>query len=539
MSPAVARGERAALAAFLVLPILFVAAALLLRRAGGAFWEWHIADPSYFYLFDALHIARFEPPGQSFHPGTPVQLLGALVLRLAHPLASGAEIAADVFADPEAHLRLIGNVLLGLNAFALLVAGLVARAATGNLALALFLQAAPFLSMVILKNAYHVKPESLLIAVALALAVLVLAAGRAWTREEDRRRLAVLFGVVTGLGVATKLTAAPLFLLPLFLVGGARAIALYAVSAVAAFALFTLPAWPNFAKVSEFTVNTLARSGAYGGGAGFVVDLATYPRDAIGVASRPVVFLQLVFGAAALLIAGWRRRRSLAVPAFESRALAGLALAILAQVLAVAKQPTANYMVPAYMLLPLAAILFYRFVAGLGWGHETVRRRTRTTVAVLLIALIAAQALAVRRQYVDLAGKRAEAAKVENGLFAACTRIYFFAASSPSFALFLGDWWTGSRQGTQVAGLVAADEYWFEQNTLDLRDAQGSRDLAQIVKDSRCVFLRGGNPGPFAEYLARHAPGIAFDRACSTRDETVLTWNVDCAGRVSPKNEKN
>jgi hypothetical protein len=532
-------------AALVALPVLFVAAALALRQAGGAFWEWHIADPSYFYLFDALYIVRLAPPGQSFHPGTPVQLIGALALKLAYPLSSGAEIAARAFADPEAHLRLVSNVLLGVDALALLVAGLAARAFVGNMALALFLQAGPFLSMVILKNAYHVKPESLLIAVALMLAVLVLAAGRAAARDgvaplgvhpHDARKLAIAFGAVAGLGVATKLTAAPVFLLPVFLLGGARGIAVYAAAAAATFVLFTLPALPNLAKVLEFALVTLSRSGAYGSGSAFVIDLATYPRDVVNVASRPIVHLQLLFGAAALAIAAWRKRRGLPVPAFELRALAGLALAILAQVLAVAKQPTANYMVPAYMLMPLAAILFYRFVAGLGLGDARLRRRASGAVALALAAVVLAQPFAVRRQYVELAQKRAEARKVDNGLFAACARIYFFPASSPSFALFLGDWWTGGHEGAAVARRVAANEYWFEHNTMDLRDAYGSRDLGRIAAESPCVFLRGGSPGPIGEFLARHAPEARFERACATADETVFTLGVDCAGRLKPKN---
>ncbi len=521
--------EAAAVASLFVLPLLFVAAALALRQAGGAFWEWHVADPSYFYLFDAVHLVRLQPPGQSFHPGTPVQLLGALALKLANPLSSGAEIAARAFADPEAHLRVISNALIAVDAAALLAAGFAARAFAGNLALALFVQAAPFFSMVILKNAYHAKPESLLIAVALMLAILVFRA------RAPSRGLAVAFGVVAGLGVATKLTAAPVFLLPLFLLGGFRGIALYAASAAAAFALFTFPAWPNFAKVAEFTLAVLARSGAYGGGSQLVIDLARYPRDVIDVASRPVVHLQLLFGWVALAIWAWRRRRGLAVPAFELRALAGLALAVLVQVLAVAKQPTANYMVPAYMLMPPAAVLFYRFVAGLGWGAETLRRRARLAVSLALLALVAAQPFAVRRQYAELAWKRAEAARIDNARFAACARIYFFPASSASFALFLGDWWTGGREGAAVARHVGADEYWYEQNTKDLRDAHGSRDLARIVADSTCVFLRGGHPGPIGDYLARHVPQVRFDRACSTREEVVMTWGVDCAGRPIPK----
>jgi len=524
-------GDRRAQAALLALPVVFFAVSLLLRQAGGPFWEWHLVDPAYFYLFDSLHIAQFKSPGHPYHPGTPVQILGGIVIRAAHPFASAADLAAHVLDDPEGHLRLISTTFLMLIAMALLAAGMAVRALTGNLALALFTQAGPFLSMVTLKNAYQPRPESLLIVVALALAVMVLAAGRVWTRKDGlpRRWVAVL-GALAGLGVATKLTAAPVFLLPVFLLGGVRGLVLYGVSAAAAFLFFIAPALPNIGQAVELAVATLARSGAYGGGDKTVIDFARYPRDVLDVAARPVVHVQIVFGLAALAIAAWRRRGGLAVPAFETRALAGLALAVTAQVLAVAKQPTANYMVPAYMLMPLAAVLLYRFVAALGWGGDVVRARWRTAVSVLLVALIAAQAFGVKRQLADLAGKHAHARGFDDGRFAACTRIYFFPAGSPSFALHLGDWWTGSRHGAAIKARVPATDLWFEQNTMDLRDALGSYPVDRARAERSCVFMRGGHPGPISAFFARHAPDARFAATCSTRDETIFTLGVDCKG---------
>ena len=517
-------------AALLALPAAFFAAALLLRHAGGPYWEWHIVDPSYFYLFDALHLAQFTLPGHPYHPGTPVQMVGAVALRLTYPLASAADLTAAVLADPEAHLRLLGNVLLGLIAGGLLAAGVAVRVLTGNLILALLLQTAPFLSMVILKNAYHVKPESLLILVALALSVAVLAAGRAWGSGGLPGRWIAALGAMAGFGVATKLTAAPLFLLPLFLLGGWRGLVAYGASAAAAFLLFTAPALPNFAPFLDLAANALTHSGPYSSGDKAVIDMAVYPRAVFGVASRPVVHLQLLFGLAALAVWAWRRRRGLAVPAFELRALAGLTLAVFVAVLAVAMQPTANYMIPIYMQMPLAVILLVRFVAGLKPWDAAFRRRAARAGLGALAVVIAVQATAVGREYADLASKKAQARRIDDGLFAACARIYFFPASSPSFALFLGDWWTGGRHGAAVAAQVPANNLWFEQNIMALRDATGARDLGRVLADNKCVFLRGGHPGPISGYLAAQAPGVAFDSSCSTRDETVLTRGVDCRG---------
>ena len=107
---------------FLVLPVFYLAAALGARSAGGPLWLWFNLDPDYFYLLDALNIVNLTTPGHVYHPGTTVQWLGALILKLAHPLSGAEAVTAHVLADPEWYLRLIGTVFVVLDALASLAA---------------------------------------------------------------------------------------------------------------------------------------------------------------------------------------------------------------------------------------------------------------------------------------------------------------------------------------------------------------------------------------------------------------------------------
>src|SRR6185436_1662443 len=85
-------------------PVLYVAAGLVLKASRGPYWLGTNADPEYAYLFNALSIAGGHAPYHVDHPGTPLQMLGAVVLR-AIALASGCDaLVPDVIARPETYL---------------------------------------------------------------------------------------------------------------------------------------------------------------------------------------------------------------------------------------------------------------------------------------------------------------------------------------------------------------------------------------------------------------------------------------------------
>lgn len=518
------------LAVLAVMPVLFVVAVLLMREHGGPYWVWHVIDPSYFYLFDSLHIATLHWPGHPYHPGTPVQVIGAAVLRLLHPLLSNDALVQTVLDRPEAYLHRIGDVIIALQALALFAAGAVAWAVTRSLGLAVVMETGPFLTMVVLKNAYHVKPEPVLTLTMLLFSIVTLLALRPGALDGNGRyRYAAVWGLVAGFGVATKLTAAPVFVLPVFLLGGWRPVLAYGAASLAGFGFFILPAAGTFYKFLSFVAVVTKGSGAYGTGAQTVIDVAQYPKALFKILKRTAAALPVLIALAALGTAAWRSRRGRSVPSLELRALAGIGLAVFLQAMAVAKQPTANYMVPSYMLLPLAVVVGWRFWAGLNAGAGRFGVWAKRVAAVAGIVVLALQAKHVFDQDRELDARRRAALTPNDVLFDQCARIYFFPSSSPTFALQMGDWWSGSLFPDAVAARIPANQFWFEQNTMALRDAKGVRSLPEVAKAFPCLMLRGGHMGPIGAFLAEKLPDMRFESACSTPDEFVLTAVGACA----------
>jgi hypothetical protein len=426
----------------LVLPICFLVSVFWLRHSGGPFWLWYLVDPSYFYLYDALNLVNLNWPGHPYHPGTPVQVFGALVLKAVYPLTGGEAITDAVLADPEWHLRLISTATVCVTAIGSFLVGAVAYRALESKIFALVLQTAPFLSMVTLKNSYQVRPESFLIIVMLMLTIIVLSAQRSGALQSLRLRYAVAFGIVAGFGVAVKVISAPIYLVPLFLLGSFRSLSVYAGVSFLALVVFTLPAFGSWDIFFNWMLKVSTSTEAYGGGAAGFVDPDAYTKAVREIFGRPILHVPFILGLIALAVAAWKRHWN-----NDAKTVAGLCLAVLAQVLLVAKQPTANFMVPAYMMNALTIVMLVRLVAGFNFGSEVFCARAGSVIRGLLCVLILAQPFSVKRLDKEQQFKHAEALRIDDDRFSQCARIYFFPASTQSFAFALGDWWTGSRFG--------------------------------------------------------------------------------------------
>lgn len=517
--------------ALALFPVLFIVAELILRAQAGPFWLWHVLDPSYYYLFDALNLLNLTTPGHIYHPGTPVQALGAVVLRLAYPASGAGEITAAVLADPEAHLRLLSNAVIGALALTLAWVGAVIHRAFGDLLFALMVQGSPFVSMLTVKYGYHIKPEPLLVIAILLMVGTIALAMKPGALARRPYRFALALGAIAGFGVATKITAAPVFVLPLFLSVNLRWAAAYAGFGVLLLAVFLLPAWGGLPAIAEYYARIAGSAGAYGGGDGGIVDSGRYASDLIRLLGRPAVSLPILL---ALLAAGiaWRRGKW----PVETRILAGLGTAIALQVLLIAKQPAAFYLIPSFTLALFGLVLFYLFVAGLDLGGATLRTWTRRAVATLFAAAMLGQGFAVAKQGRELGEFRARALAGGDGRFARCAKVYYYAASAPAYALYLADYVTGSRRADALKRRIGAEEFWFNDyfpwEADELLGRAGPADFAAVLKAHPCTVFRGRSGRPsLAGYLTRTLPALRPDHDCSTPEERILTIGVDCRGR--------
>ena len=102
--PDPASGRSLRLVALAIIPFLYAAAGLALKASRGPYWLGTNTDPEYAYLFNALLIASGRAPFHVDHPGTPVQMIGAVVLRALSAVSGRGVLADDVITRPEAYL---------------------------------------------------------------------------------------------------------------------------------------------------------------------------------------------------------------------------------------------------------------------------------------------------------------------------------------------------------------------------------------------------------------------------------------------------
>jgi hypothetical protein len=518
----------------LVLPVCFVLLAVYLRGQAGPFWQWNLLDPAYFYLLDALNLLNGDPPGHIYHPGITVQAVAAVALKLRW-LAFGGDVAAAL-ADPEVHLTWLSNAFIALNAVALAAVGLVARRVFGSLLPALAIQLAPFMSTIVVKHAFLPKPEALLVFATLALIGLALAMLRNETTPSARNWLAVGFGVVAGFTVVTKITAVPVLVLGLFALRGWRAWLIFAASSLLAAVLFYAPAHGTEAAFVEYVMRVTSSTGAHGSGGAGVVDLDAYPDAFIKILKRPALKVPLILSLLALAACWLRARRGHAVAAAEVRLVLGVAAAQLAQTAIVAKQATAFYMIPSYMLAALSVLLSVRLL----WAARPARLRLPVDPAVAGAAafavFVAAQTAGMERLATELTTLRDDARHIDNSKFTGCARIYIYAASEPTYALYLADYVTGSRFAKALKARLLQNDFWIDDwwawEPVRLKDWSGPRDFAQVRALYPCVYMRGNRPGGLRRFLEAQPGGAAgFDFSCRAGIEATALLGVDCQGR--------
>jgi hypothetical protein len=451
--PGAARWRPLQVAILCLVPVALLASWTAMYAARGPSWLGSNLDPDYVYLLNGLSILHGYGPQHVDHPGTPVQLLVALVIKVTHLLTGHGPVAEDVIGRPEHYLAAVSGLLVVLFAGALLVAGLAALRTTGSLLAGLAMQLLPGLSPLIALHVTGVKPEPFLAALTALLAALVL---RTLDPARPRWKVpeAVLFGLLVGLAVAAKVTAAPLAVIPLVLLTGLAARALFAGVATLTLALATLPAWPALQVFFGFITGIATHSGQHGSGRPSVFDVAEYLGGLRLLAQQnwggvPVTVGLLGAIAASALALRVRRGGGASMVAARDALVASVAMQGVSYLL-VARHAASHYILPAVVMAGLTAALSIHAVRLLA---PAATRRVSAVVAVLLaiFAFKYGQGIGARRAEVAI---RREAqlqvvAKLE-AEFRGVRVLHHYTSSSPAYALHFGDLYTGGKWSRQI-----------------------------------------------------------------------------------------
>lgn len=485
-----------AAAVLALMPIVALAVGAAVAWASGAHWVAVHYDPDYHYLLNSLNVAEGHSPRHTDHPGTPLQELGAGVLLARHAVTGdGGSTRYQVLRDPESALTAISVCLRVLHALALFLLGVRVRQLTGSLACSVMAQAATLLSMVSLLSLWRVSPEPLVMTLGLLLGCATLRSLRGGASD----RQTVTAGALLGLGIATKVTFAPLALVPLAGLTTRRRWTLFAAAAAGMFAMALAPIWSQAGRLVKWFWGLFVGDGVYGKSRGhLIVDPTLYVRE-FGrmVAEEPAGLAGVVLSVALLGHLTWSGRWKSLSPEARTIAwtLALTAAAEFAQYVVVAKHAGDRYLVPALTMLGLNVALGYVLLREV----YTAPARRCFMIAVVLVAAAYGASLGVRldrrltdqrRESVARMALHEEALRTigSDGVLACA-----YGSSSPVFAMVFADWWTGGRYGVDLREMYIGQ---WNYNVWGKTYSVGARQLPKTVAAEHAAQSRLWFQGP-------------------------------------------
>lgn len=351
----------------LILPVILFLTCSLLQKYQGPYFTNSQYDPSYVYLISSLNLSHFSGYGVEHidHPGTPVQVIGAIVIKLSH-FVTGEKIslAEDVLLNPEKYLSEIDFTFLLINCLGLFILGIVAYKIYSDLILSLLLQFTPFTSISILSMLTLVRPENFMFfVVCILISVLILFLNIQNKGNSNFLKYVILTGIICGLGIATKITFIPLILIPLIIFPGIKYKLLFLSIIIFSFLIFVIPAlsYDNVNYFVNWVYSLFINNKKYGRGEPTVVDTYTFFRSIKKILIKEWIFdAAYISVAAATAIILLRKFKTVfvkiknIVPDGISdntfKLITGIFFAMSSQILIVAKHYGENYMFPVLVI---------------------------------------------------------------------------------------------------------------------------------------------------------------------------------------------
>ncbi|MEO8664695.1 MAG: hypothetical protein ABI462_04285 [Ignavibacteria bacterium] len=236
----------------------------MIKDAGGPYFL-NYYDPSYVYLINSLNLMQLSSVGHYDHPGTTVQVLGAIILKLKFlSVNSNEEIIRIVFSDPEKYLEFINRCFVLLNSLTLFLLGIFIFKLTKNIYMGLLLQLSPFVSLQILYGLVLVAPENIIIFSSILLIGVLFYFIYKVDPENPSLSFIIICGIICGFGTVTKLTFIPMWLIPFILIKKIKNKVLFVLSGVITFCFLFLPAISNYKNFIGWIQNIVFSSKVHG-----------------------------------------------------------------------------------------------------------------------------------------------------------------------------------------------------------------------------------------------------------------------------------
>jgi hypothetical protein len=334
-----------------VIPVVLIFIGINLRLANQNYSMFNI-DPEFSLLFSGIALGHGSINLFIDHPGTPVIVFAAIIMRIIHLFRPSSSFTQDVLQNPDFYLNALNISMIVFITLIIFFAGWCIYRKTGNLPAAIFIQFSPFVVEHVISIIERFMPEPWFIAHVIVLcSITVLDLYGYFNNTKLKYQSWLVYGVIIGFGISLKLTFLPFFLAPLFLLTGIRKKSYYLGTTALSFLIFTFPIFKRSREFFRWTKALAINSGRYGSGKASVIDPDQFfiQLKAIIQSEKYLVYITIL--ALLVLIISllpWVRRR-MGNKRYIA-ALAGFTATLIVGILIISKQYAGHYLVP-YSLL--------------------------------------------------------------------------------------------------------------------------------------------------------------------------------------------
>ncbi len=372
----------------LILPLVLILISVYLKYSIGEYYLYR--DPSYVYLFNSLNLSQFSGLGVGHidHPGTTLQMAGAAVIKVFFFLqGQSGDIVQDVLHRPEHYLEKINIVIVLIISAALYILGLVIFKKTGNIFFALFLQLTPLCSATIYFDLINISPEIFLILISLILiTVLFKYIAVSESSSQNIFKYSLIFGLICGFGLATKISFFPVLIIPLIILKSIRNKVFFLLSSITAFILFVSPviSFDQIIKFTEWIKSIITHTGLYGQGAEDIVNASSFTQNIKKIfLNEPVFTVAYILALVTLIISFLPKIKNKIERGINYNFLLGIFTAMNIQLIIVAKHFTFRYMLPALMFSIPAIYLVYKLTEDL--LPEFIKKKKAILISIIFL----------------------------------------------------------------------------------------------------------------------------------------------------------
>jgi hypothetical protein len=279
----------------LILPVFYLSNSIIIHFHYGAFFLSSV-DPEYFHLYNGIAIAKGNLAVEYIaHPATPLQYLIAFSARLIFLFQPGSELVTDFVNDPEKYIHAANIFMNLLIACSLFISGRLIVKYSGSTVLGFVTQLAPFGNTYLLVLSGRLIPESLMIIPFLFLWVMIIKTVFNGATGKLQPKDLAIFGIVTGFGIACKLSFIPILIIPIVLLKtSVKYLMRYLFYSILFVAIFAYPLWTNFNKSFSWIADMLSHSGKHGSGNNSFIDFSLVPDNFRYLISSDKLFFYLI-----------------------------------------------------------------------------------------------------------------------------------------------------------------------------------------------------------------------------------------------------